>query len=228
MFGESFCYIHYTYRYSFFLANIVLLNFLSLNKLLRCLYPLRNLSSSRRQRVIVTVIAAALSAIPMCWTLYLWKQDFLEFIDIRRRHDPSTLGTRRICFIYNDSASSDILTVNIVLMILLNGVFCVIMVATTLALLVYAIKMTNRPIVKKRILIVISICVSFIVSFIPMCICYINGDLRGEVADFAWSIAFMSAWINPVIYLVVNENFRNFTKRMICCAWRSPVIRPRE
>ena len=92
MFGESFCFIHYTYRYSFFLANIVLLNFLSLNKLLRCLYPLRNLSSSRRQRVIVTVIAAALSAIPMCWALYLWKQDFLGLgfnIDIRR-HDPST------------------------------------------------------------------------------------------------------------------------------------------
>ena len=226
MFGESFCYIHFTYRYSFFVANIVLLNFLSLNKLLRCLYPLRNLSSSRRQRVIVTVIAAALSAIPMCWTLYLWRQDFLR-LDMKGHGGqlyPRTLGTLQICMTY--VSSSDMLTVNIVLMILLNGVFCVMMVVTTLTLLVYAIKMTDRPIVKKRILIVISICVSFIVSFIPTGICYIYGDLPAEAAEFAWSITFMSAWINPVIYLVVNESFRNFTKKMICCAWRSPVIRP--
>ena len=54
MLGPFICKLIFGYKYSFTIGNIFLINFLSLNKLVRCLFPLRNLVSSRRQRLSVT------------------------------------------------------------------------------------------------------------------------------------------------------------------------------
>ena len=77
MFGETLCNIHYSFRYSFFAANIFLPNVLSLNKLMRCLFLLRNLSPSQKQRISVTMATVTVSAIPTVWTLFLWSKEYL-------------------------------------------------------------------------------------------------------------------------------------------------------
>ena len=79
VFGEKFYTVMGYYRYTFLVANLFLVNILSLNKLLRCLYPLRNLDSSRRQRIVATVFTVLFTAIPTIWIVYSHLSDF-QFI----------------------------------------------------------------------------------------------------------------------------------------------------
>ena len=75
--GDVMCDVYYVYKYSFPVANILLLNLLSLNKLLRCVFPLRNMVTSRRQMVAVTAVAACWSAVVPVWSYYSsFSEDF--------------------------------------------------------------------------------------------------------------------------------------------------------
>ena len=214
IFGENLCYVYFTYRFSFFVANMLFLNILSLNKLFRCLYPLRNLSPSRKQRIVVSVVTAILSAIPMCWSIILWSKDF---IFLGHAH---SLGSFQICLaFYSYGTSTTIRTGRVALTLLFNALPCFTMLITTTVILAYAMKMTNRPIVKKNILIVISICITFIITFLPMCVLYIRQDLGMPLAEIACSITLISVWINPAIYMIMNQSLRIFSmKKIRCCS----------
>ena len=64
IFGETFNNVMGCYRYLFFVANLYQVNILSLNKLLRCLFPLRNMVPTKRQKLIVTMTTIFISALP--------------------------------------------------------------------------------------------------------------------------------------------------------------------
>lgn len=66
-----------SYLYSFFLANSYLVNFLSINKLFRCMFPLRNLDSSSRQRLTVTMVTVFICSLPTLWLAYGFLGGFL-------------------------------------------------------------------------------------------------------------------------------------------------------
>ena len=59
IYGVKFNKIFACYRYTFLAANLLLVNILSLNKLLRCLFPLRNLVPTKRQKMFVTMTTSA-------------------------------------------------------------------------------------------------------------------------------------------------------------------------
>lgn len=216
IFGEIFCSIHFAYRFSFFAANTVLLNLMSLNKLSRCLFPLRNLSTSRRQRIGVTIATVISSAIPTFWTLYVWAGGYLETNHYGYSSHRRYMGSFGICLGGLTTDSAIIRDVSISIAVVLDGVMCVTMAITTAVILAYAVKMTNRPIIKRNIFVVIAICVTFIISFLPTCVWYMRQDLGYVFAEFAWSLAFISVWVNPVIHYVMNERFRQFTKSKLC------------
>ena len=78
VFGSGLCYTHAVSRLSFLMANVVLVNLLSFNKLRRCIDPLRNLNPSKRQKVLVTIITLLISIIPALWIMIGLSKDFLE------------------------------------------------------------------------------------------------------------------------------------------------------
>ena len=68
--GDTFCTVEFVYKYIFCIANMILINFLSLNKLIRCLFPLRNLYVSQFQRYSVSVVTAIVSLVSPMWSSY--------------------------------------------------------------------------------------------------------------------------------------------------------------
>ena len=198
--------MHFSLRFSFFEANIILLNALSLNKLARCLFPLRNLSPSRQQRLVVTMVTVIVSAIPTCWLSFLWSQDYL----ISDADDPN-LEAFGICLTARRGSQPILRKINIALFLILNVLMCFTMIVTTTILLVYAVSMTNRPVNKKNVFRVIVMCTTFIITFLPTALYFLHRDLGFSFADIAWSIVYLSVWINPWIHFAMNKNFRQFT-----------------
>ena len=225
IFGENMCYLHFSYRFSFFVANIVLLNLMSLNKLLRCLFPLRNLSTSRKQQVLVTIAAVTLSASPTLWILYIWSKDYLGVYFFGPASTWRYMGAFGICFGGLTTDSAIIWGILVSQVVILDGVMCLTMAISTTIILMYAVKMTNRPIIKRNIFVVIAICGTFIMTFLPTCVWYMRQDLGMEFAEVAWSLSFLSVWVNPVIHYTMNQSFRQFTRSKLCLK-RSGAVWP--
>ena len=90
--------------------------------------------------------------------------------------------------------------------------------------MVYAIRKTNRPINKKNIAVVILVTAIFLLSFLPLflyeAVAYglsRESDKAYLRSNFEWVkyFTYVSSWSNPVIYLVMNERFREFTKTKV-------------
>ena len=205
IFGESLWFIHFACRFPFFVANILLLNLLSLNKLLRCLFPLRNLSPSRRQRIIVTMVTVIWSMIPMLWALILWLMGYMAANVHSRYMGAFGIGNTWL----KETAHTNLIRKILMAIALMIGMLCLTMIISTTVILVYAVRMTNRPIVKKNIFTVIAICAAFIATYLPGCVWYARKDLNPIFAEILWSVAFVSVWINPFIHFIMNQSFRH-------------------
>ena len=70
VFGETFYAVMACYVYSFFVSSVFLVNFLSINKFMRCMFPLRNLNCSRLQKFCVTLFTVIVSSLPILWFAY--------------------------------------------------------------------------------------------------------------------------------------------------------------
>ena len=219
VFGESFCYLSYTYRYSFFISNIFLLTTLSLNKLIRCVFPLRNMSPSRKQRYMVTMVTIFVSAIPTCWLLFLWCKDVLEVY-----MNSWYVGAFGICLPRMKTYTQFMKVMDMALFSILDGLMCISMTLTTIILLIYACKMTNRPVVKKNVTIVITMCATFIITFLPTPMFYLMISLDFIFVELAWSVGFLSVWINPWIHFAMNKKYREFAKNRILFWKRAGAI----
>jgi hypothetical protein len=232
--GRELCYFHASQRFTYAVANLVLINFLSANKLRRCIYPLRNLHPSRIQKNLMTILTAVISLMQTILTLTGVKEQFvkIQYLHIRENDFLKTedapcipiivMGTNRIFYIIAVFES-----------ILFNAIPCLAMVIITAVLLVYAARKTNRPINTKNILIVIIVTVIFLISFLPFFV-FLVQDLtyRFEnqtkqshafsehlhtMHEWTWSLMFLSSWANPAIYVIMNESFRGFTMGRLFC-----------
>ena len=220
--GETLCYLFAEIRYLFFIANIFLLTILSLNKLIRCIYPLRNMSPTRKQRYMVTMVSVIFCVIPVCWWLYLWATD-QHWIAVHSWY----VGAFGICqplLRPNSSMMRKAMeTVNFVFFLILDCLMCTIMTVTNTILLIYAIKMTNRPVVKKNVIMVIAMCVIFIITFLPTplidMIDYWPIHYLPIHVEVAYSVGFISVWINPWIHFAINKKFQKFAMNRILF-WR--------
>ena len=77
VFGSGLCYINAINQYTFMIANVNLITFLSINKLLRCVYPLRNFNPSRLQKASVTLVTFLVCLIPITWTAIALSRNLL-------------------------------------------------------------------------------------------------------------------------------------------------------
>ena len=92
--GEKFHEITAYYRYSFFVANLFLVNILPMNKLIRCLFPLRNLFTTKRQKNSVSIATVFISMVPILFTVYGVKVGFQNISPMW--HLRNYLGAARI------------------------------------------------------------------------------------------------------------------------------------
>ena len=113
--------------------------------------------------------------------------------------------------------------------VLFDAVPCLTLVITTTILLVYGIRKTNRPINKRNIFIVVIVTLTFLLSFLPYFV-FISAEsspydnlahvlYNDRVFESTWSLTFLSTFSNPIIYVIMNQSFREFAKKKICF-WR--------
>ena len=206
--GDTLCKVTYTYKYFGFTANVVLINALSVNKMVCCIAPLRSLESSKFQKIFVTAITVVLSGIIPAYTSF--KAFVFDEFDV--------LFSSSQCMC---SSVQVIKTGNFhkifyyVLAGTLNGLPCLTLLGINTFLVIYAVKKTNRAVNKTNIVIVFLITFSFLLSILPYFFYSIkHGNTHNNndnVLRFVTFATFTSLWSNPVIYLVTNENFRTFT-----------------
>ena len=218
VYGKNFNTIIACYKYTFFVANLYLVNLLSLNKLVRCLYPLRNLVPTKRPKIIVTMTAVFFSLVPTVWIAYGIKDGFLSM-----SHDwicPDNLYFGAAYFGFT-SYQSDIISqtnalIHFITICTLNGLPCLTLVILNATLVFVAMAKSNSTINKTNVLIVVLVTVGFLISILPHFVQFFlfnqlslwDGVFHEEIA---WSLTYFSTWINPFIYLAVNPSFKKFT-----------------
>ena len=215
-FGSGTCYVYAVNVYTFLVANAFLINVLSINKLMRCKYPLRNVNSSKRQRILVSLCTVIFSFSLMIWNIVALSRDLFSLIENDEMTSLKTCTTRK-------SKGTSIIFC-FILATVYDGIPCLTLVTTTTILMIYAIKKSKRPINKKNVLTVILVTATFLLSFLPYMIFIaanifpekIEGKLLDRFYEWTWSFTFLSSWTNPIIYLTMNKSFRDFTRNAIC------------
>ena len=203
------------YRYNFFVANLLLVNILSLNKLLRCVFPLRNFVTTKRRKIIVSTTIVFVSILPTIWTVYGLQGDFLSLPEWWK--DPNYSGSVYIGTLsYHAERNSHLESVLHWIMIgMLNALPCLALVILNTSLIVVAVAKAKSTLKKTSILTVILVTVGIQISILPhfveLILKFFDKDLLAR-EEIVWSISYISTWINPmIIYFLVNPTFRKFT-----------------
>ena len=204
--GDTFCGVFAIYVYSFTVANIFLINVFSLNKLARCLLPLRTLAPSRKQKLAVTMVTLIASLLCPMWMLYgLYIGNFMEITFFKSQCTCSALFTTKV----KDWQKS----IPTFLSLTLTGIPCVVLVITNTILVVYAMRKSTNAVNRLNHLIVVLVTCTFLFSILPSFIMVLQTNNWGEnlAVRIAYFLTFINSWSNPVVYLVTNPSFRRFT-----------------
>ena len=210
IYGATFNEILGHYRYLFLVANLFLVNILSLNKLLRCLFPLRNLFPTRCQKNIVTIATFFISMVPTLYTVYAVKTGFEKITS--EWQAKNYLEAAYIGGVETECFTSEFdLVLAYVVVIVFSALPCLTLVTFNSCLVINALLKANWTINKLNILAVILVTTGFLISFLPYFFFMLFDGIFDEADELSWSITYLSVWINPIIYLAVNPSFRRFT-----------------
>ena len=207
--GAKFCKLAAAYSYVLLEYNILLVNVLSLNKLLRILFPLRNLVSTFRQRLSVTLIIMTIGPGPMYWIVY---NVIVEEQSLRLIFD----NQRGLCsFERLEPAAKWIEVMDKLLSsihILVPGAALVLL---NLSLIIVAVMKSNHSVHKTNIFIVVLVTGCLSICAFPFFISRIKAKSNDEFQRFAWFVLYSSSWMNTPIYISTNCTFRRFIQRVL-------------
>ena len=208
--GSFICSLHWAYKYSFLIGNIFLIIFLSLNKMVRCLFPLRVLDSTFRQRITVTffsLLPTLVGPVRKIFAVYISGTAKVRF-------SPA----HGMCLAYEiedgveKHFQASVMKVTSMLLVVAP---CFILIISNMGLVVLAIRSARRNIKKGNIVIVVLVTAVFVISFAPFIVQYLaygenfnNASAEIRVGQLATAI---SSFCNPFIYLATNDAFRIFT-----------------
>ena len=237
IFGLGLCYAYAVNQYTFMVANMVLINLLSMNKLLRCIHPLRNMNPSRLHQIFVPASTFVICSIPIIWSTYTIIED-LSYIPYFQEDGTTKLSENICSAITRKGQSSIINAISVLVPVLCNATPCLTLTISTTILLVYSIRKTNRPVNKKNVFVVISVTVTFLISYLPLCVVALvaHSNFSWTIQDgagayrYTWALTFLSSWCNPLIYLIMNQRFREFSrfKQKACVRKLFPISRNNE
>ena len=225
MLGPFICKLIFGYKYSFAIGNIYLIIFLSLNKLVRCLFPLRNLVSTRSQRLSVTITILILMLIGPTRKLYA------AFISRKAIVRFSEVHSTCIAFEAVEGVEKPFQPgVDKFMLLIFVVIPVIVLIAVNAGLVCFAVRSTKRKVNRKNVLIVILVTLSFVATFTPFTALYQKYGNSFHEAPVGLRIGlfvgFISSFINPAIYILTNETFRVFTKRSMAWLSYSLVVAP--
>ena len=217
IFGETFYEVMACYVYSFFVSSVFLVNFLSINKFMRCMFPLRNLNCSRVQKLCVTLFIVIVSSLPILWFAY---SIFDGFQCLRNEWRLiNYLGAGRIGHTQVNKAAEFLKAKKVITFLLgttLSGLPCITLVIVNTVLIIFAVRKSNSSINKQNLLIVVLVTTLFLLSLVPFFVniltLFLGRNLSQELKELAWSFLYISTWTNPFIYFGVNPTFRSFVR----------------
>ena len=221
VFGDTFCKVSYTYKYVFIVINIFLINFFSMNKMYRCVAPLRNRTvetrTQKRAIIIVTLTGSLLLPIYSFYTTFIGNYRVIEYAD-----------AQYMCWsVYTGDDSCVDRVIVYLLGVFLNLIPCFTLVITNTFLTVFALVKAKNKINKMNIVVVILVTVMFLLSVLPYFVYYaMAGDMWSDVGlvRFVTFAVFLSSFSNPIVYLLTNQRFRNFTINFIKLRSKTGVL----
>lgn len=207
--------VYASYFFLFLTANGVLVNFLSVNKLLRCVFPLKNLHCSFRQKVALSVVTYLLSIIPTIYVAYGWADGFMSASE-EKLSDLDYLGFHGFG---NSEFKENVTSMQRnglhAILVIFNALPCVTVIALNLTLIAFAAKMSNAGIKRTNIVIVIMVTASFLISVFPNFITQIFSESQA-FKEVSLVLLFTISAVNPFIYFALNPTFRKFSMDFLC------------
>ena len=213
VFGPDMCYAYAVNVFTFLVANVFLINVFSINKLVRCKYPLRNLNCSRGRKILVS----------SCTTIFSFSIIISQIVALSNGNlglvQDDEITPLNTCTTGKSEKSHRVsILISFIIATVYDGIPCLTLVTTTTMLMIYAIKKSNKPINKFNVFTVILVTATFLLSFLPFMILMaayfflekIEGKLLDRFYEWTWSFTFLSSWSNPIIYLTMNKSFRDF------------------
>ena len=214
LFGETFYITLGCYMFTFYVANIFLVNFLAVNKFVRCLFPLRNLDSSRRQRIAVTIVTIMACSAPIVLQIYNLSQGILTLNDNAMYADYFGVAWSNTITIKCKMGQAEQI-IDYLIMFTIIVLPCVSLIIFNFALVILAVKNSNTSINKQNLLISILMIFTFLSSYLPYLLVYLLKSKSLEAEEIAVVIPNLTVWNNPLIYFAVNRTFKTFVKERI-------------
>ena len=214
LFGETFYITLGCYMFTFYVANIFLVNFLAVNKFVRCLFPLRNLDSSRRQRIAVTITTFMACFAPIVLQIYNLSQGVLTLSDKAMSADYFGVAWSNTITIKCKMGQAEQI-IDYLIMVTIIVLPCVSLIIFNFALVILAVKKSNTSLNKQNLLISILMIFTFLSSYLPYLLVYLLKSKSLEAEEIAVVIPNLTVWNNPLIYFAVNRTFKTFVKERI-------------
>ena len=218
VFGQHSCYVHYLFRFPFHGANYQLITIMIVNKVFRCLLPLRFLTTNRRQKTIITAAMVILNGFIPIWVIV---RDFgssihpIVFSELFSSCWAEGKQTKPY-MIYN--------YIDMCLNIVCSGLMTLIMLICTIFLIGFAKHKTKTKVNIKNMAVVAAVALVFCVSAVPFFVWFSIFMFRGRdmVTMFSSYHSFLvfsryalhsmqiSAFINPIVYFFTIPSFRRY------------------
>lgn len=216
--GDLLCRLTFANKYTFLIGNVLLITLLSLNRLFRCLYPLRSASRASKPRVKASLtlgLCLAMLVVPS-WTTFItfYNRDigFIAYSSLQSQCQFDLyLNTtwRKADMVFEKAAFAIFDFVPTIVMIGANAVLIVVAIKTQLRI------ETQRRHQKSAIVILVT--VTFLMTTLPLFIWhyfYSNSHPVAFNTFFARTILCLKmipSFSNPLIYFANNKSFRRFT-----------------
>lgn len=181
------------------IANAYFINMLQCNKIYRCLFPLRSLEVTKRQKLISTTIVGVASlalynihVMVGGKILYLYIET-VSLCDKKLVHEDTQIHGGEVTFLGFPLA-------------------CAGLVISTVILICIAVSRSHRTINKTGIMCFVLMTLMFIVSYLPLFLCIID-IMPYSMGSFVLCLASLQSYTNPFIYYLSNPRFREFSNR---------------
>ena len=218
IFGKHFCNAHFFFRFPFLTANYQLITIMIVNKVFRCLLPLRFLTSNHHHKTIITAGVIILNGfIPIWIIIRKLAKSFHPILFSELYGSCWTDGKKyKPYMVYN--------YIDMCLNIVFCGLTTLIMLICTIVLIGYAKHKAKTKINIKNIAVIVVVALVFCISVVPFFVWFTMYTFYGEgmVSMFSSYHSFLvfsryalhsmqtSAFINPIVYFFTIPSFRRY------------------
>ena len=189
---------------------------LVINKVVRCIFPLKTYEVTRKQKIMVTVVTVLCSlSSPLLTISGVMRGQFVVGFK----------PERGICSVYYVNDDKQIRYIKLALWIAFNALPNVIMVLGNVILIVFAGMKSTRRVSWKRVAMVVLVTLFNFISYTPLSAMEMvlskepgtvpspRHSMPHFIAMLCWLFSAQACWLNVFIYLITNRQFRRFTAK---------------